>query len=581
MFQSSYRHIKICPNFLGEFTTPLTTGSSHKHEQNLSSTSGVVADGMRPGKAKTENLDENPHALVPALHTGLNALDMLLRPKLGDRILLAGELLALQDVTTDVICNQARYWDPPEWSTEPFPPVRCIYVSLGETDISPLQARIAALEEHGGMGYTTFIACLAHEPPIHRYLAPFIASTIASHWRSLGEHCLVVVDDMNAHAEAFVELERDVLEGSQHRGIADELHSVFAQLMDRPSRPLGPDVGSVTWFCMSELDMSKIWVRRRDQDHSLELQKRRGATGNRTQVKYGLGLQRQVFRAVNSIADDSMFFDSTASARFPDQAMQALGIPDRRAKRKGPAPPSSTFATHYDNYPPFLPFIELIGSSKKPEDDEKAATFPRAFRHTMDSIKYEILNCREHIARLLEINQRKDLKKYMERIGVDAGRITKRRDHRKRDRYVNMQHLELLLTRDIPVISKSNVTATHSVHRGQILCRVLHQTPRNPLSVLEQVVVVHACTKGYLDTFPPIDLVIDCVLDGILDTLRANNQSSKDLVSRTQQWLDWTPDERDPAAGNDKVFLETILPEIMERASKPIRARISSLETDI
>jgi F0F1-type ATP synthase alpha subunit len=58
-----------------------------------------------------------------------------------------------------------------------------VYVSLGETDEGELQRKVDNLELCDGMEHTLVIHASAHEPALHRYLAPFIAATIVDHWR--------------------------------------------------------------------------------------------------------------------------------------------------------------------------------------------------------------------------------------------------------------------------------------------------------------------------------------------------------------------------------------------------------------
>jgi hypothetical protein len=402
-----------------------------------------------------------------------------------------------------------------------------VYVSLGETDEGELQRKVDSLEQCDGMEHTLVIHASAHEPALHRYLAPFIAATIVDHWRQQGQHSLVVMDDMQAHAEATMELEQqlaDVQGGHLVSEAGIELGSTFGKLLDRPSWP-EPEagLGSHTWLCLSELDLGKVLVRRKERDGSLELQRRKNGSSRAT-IKHSHDLQKQVFRALNGSVQDFIFLDRNSAATLPSErgtAAGSLGLELERSRWPGDVEPNEWkgFSSTYDNYPPFLPFLELLGSTAS--SDRPHTVFPPLFQDGPQTVRATLLECREVIETHMASLRRSDATEYLQRLGKGPLRI-RMEGTQKRDLNINLQHLELLV-RSRSRLFAGDEQGRRLIKRSQILCRLLHQTPQMPLSMVEQVVLVFACTEGHLDFCPPLDVSIDAALFAILHVLRGGH----------------------------------------------------------
>ena len=72
--------------------------------------------------------------------------------------------------------------------------------------------------------------------------------------------------------------------------------------------------------------------------------------------------------------------------------------------------------------------------------------------------------------------------------------------------------------------------------RGERLTLLLKQPQYSPLSVEEQVVVIFAGTKGYLDELPTSQ--VEAYETRLLETLRANGQEILDTLSEEKKISD-------------------------------------------
>lgn len=80
-------------------------------------------------------------------------------------------------------------------------PVRCVYVSVGRP-VSGAAAVYRALGQSGALPDTVFVTAPDTAPVGQRFLAPFAGAAVAEAFRDAGEHALLIVDSLTAHAEA-------------------------------------------------------------------------------------------------------------------------------------------------------------------------------------------------------------------------------------------------------------------------------------------------------------------------------------------------------------------------------------------
>ena len=133
------------------------------------------------------------------LQTGIKAIDAMTAIGRGQRQLIIGDRQTGKTaIAIDAIINQKDNWA----SGDPVRQVRCIYVAIGQKG-STIAGIKQALEEAGGMEYTTIVAAPASDPSGYKYIAPYTGSAIGQHWMYNGKHALIVFDDLSKQAEAY------------------------------------------------------------------------------------------------------------------------------------------------------------------------------------------------------------------------------------------------------------------------------------------------------------------------------------------------------------------------------------------
>ena len=133
------------------------------------------------------------------LQSGIKAIDAITPVGRGQRELIIGDRQTGKTaIAIDTVINQKDNWD----SGDPKRQVKCVYVAVGQKGSTIAQVR-QSLEDAGALQYTTIVAAPASDPAGYKYLAPFTGSAIGQHWMYLGQHVLIIFDDLSKQAEAY------------------------------------------------------------------------------------------------------------------------------------------------------------------------------------------------------------------------------------------------------------------------------------------------------------------------------------------------------------------------------------------
>jgi F-type H+-transporting ATPase subunit alpha len=128
------------------------------------------------------------------LQTGIKVIDAMTPIGRGQRELIIGDRkTGKTTVAIDTIINQRGQG------------VKCIYVAIGQKGSSIAQT-VATLAERGAMEYTVVVAAAASDPAPFKYLAPYAGCAMGQHWMEIGEHALIIYDDLSKQAEAYRQL---------------------------------------------------------------------------------------------------------------------------------------------------------------------------------------------------------------------------------------------------------------------------------------------------------------------------------------------------------------------------------------
>ncbi len=94
-----------------------------------------------------------------------------------------------------------------------------------------------------GAAHSTLVVATSDRPPIERYLAPFVAVTIAEHYRDQGLEVLLVIDSITRFALAAREIGLAAGEPPTVRGYPPSFFATVPKLLERMGRT---SVGSIT-----------------------------------------------------------------------------------------------------------------------------------------------------------------------------------------------------------------------------------------------------------------------------------------------------------------------------------------------
>jgi F-type H+-transporting ATPase subunit alpha len=218
-------------------------------------TLGVPVDGkgsLPPGDVPLAlELDapgiEQRVAIYEQLQTGVTVSDLLIPIAKGQRQLLFGPMRSGKTTfLTETVLAQ-----------EPHGTV-CIYAVLGKP-VAGLRKVTDTILGEGKKGKNIVIAALSDEPASMIALAPSIAFLLAEYYRSQGEHVLVILDDLDAHAKYLREIA--LLEGRlpSNESYPGDIFYQHAHLMERSGHfdeSLGG--GSITALPVVQTDLKNF-----------------------------------------------------------------------------------------------------------------------------------------------------------------------------------------------------------------------------------------------------------------------------------------------------------------------------------
>ena len=134
----------------------------------------------------------------------------------------------------------------------------CVYVAVGQKT-SNIRRAIEAIQAKGAPERCIIVVAGAAEPPGMQWIAPFAGFTMAEYFRDIGQHALVVIDDLSKHAATHREIALLTRQSPGREAYPGDIFYVHARLLERAAKlSAGQGSGSLTALPIAETDAGNL-----------------------------------------------------------------------------------------------------------------------------------------------------------------------------------------------------------------------------------------------------------------------------------------------------------------------------------
>jgi len=113
--------------------------------------------------------------------------------------------------------------------------VICVYVAIGQKRSSVVET-VNSLINNDALHNCTIVAATASDTPSLRFLAPYAGCAIAEYWRDIGQHSIIVYDDLSKHAVAYRELSLLLRRPPGREAYPGDVFYLHSRLLERSAK---------------------------------------------------------------------------------------------------------------------------------------------------------------------------------------------------------------------------------------------------------------------------------------------------------------------------------------------------------
>ncbi|HXW60095.1 MAG TPA: F0F1 ATP synthase subunit alpha, partial [Myxococcota bacterium] len=192
---------------------------------------GEPIDGQGPLRStETRRIETKAPGIIARepvsepLQTGIKAIDAMIPIGRGQRELIIGDRQTGKTaIALDTIINQRHTG------------VKCVYVAIGQKQSTVAQV-MERLRRSQALDYTVIVSATASDPAAQQFLAPYTGCAIAEYWRDMGEHALIVYDDLSKQAVAYRQLSLLLRRPPGREAFPGDVFYLHSRLLERAAK---------------------------------------------------------------------------------------------------------------------------------------------------------------------------------------------------------------------------------------------------------------------------------------------------------------------------------------------------------